>query len=54
MYAREHAVHEPEAEAAFLAGASIRLRGRLFLRDSRAVMPDDETDERRRDLGAAP
>ena len=47
MYAREHAVHEPEAEAAFLAGASIRLRGGLFLCDARAVMPDDEADKGR-------
>ena len=44
---REHPAHEREAEAAFFAGASIRLRGSLFLRDARAVMPDDEADEGR-------
>ena len=54
MHVREYPAHERQAEAAFLAGTSIRLRGRLFLRDSRTVMPDNETDERRRDIGAAP
>jgi len=45
LHVREHPAHEGLAEAAFLAGASIRLRGGLFLRDAHAVMPDDEADE---------
>ena len=51
---REHPAHERQSVAAFLAGASIRLGGGLFLRDARAVMPDDEADEGRLDLSAAP
>ena len=47
MHVREHPAHERQAEAAFLATASIRLRSGLFLSDARAVMPDDEANEGR-------
>ena len=54
MHAREHPAHERQTEPAFLAGASIRLRSGLFLRDARAVVPDDETDSGSRNFSASP
>lgn len=47
MHTGEHPAYERQPEAAFVAGASIRLRGSLFLRNAHAVMADDEADEGR-------
>jgi hypothetical protein len=47
MDAREHSAYQRQPEATLVAGTSIRLRGGLFLRDARAVMPDDKADEGR-------
>ena len=47
-------MHERETEAPFLAGASIRLRSILFLRDAGTLMPDDKADEGRRYFNTAP